>query len=91
MSEADATVPATLHDEVRDPFRSAHEPKFACWCGTAAVVLPSGEGDGLSVKHRPDVGPGFRWREHGADEQPTIAPTIGAPAARLRRPDRPSD
>ena len=45
---------ATLVCEVADPFRFAHESKFARWCGTGAVALSSGEGDGQPVKHRLD-------------------------------------
>ena len=45
---------ATLVAEVGDPFRFARESKFARWCGTGAVALSSGEGDGLPVKHRLD-------------------------------------
>lgn len=47
---------ATLIVEVGDPFRFAHESKFARWCGTGAVALTSGEGDGIPVKHRLDFG-----------------------------------
>ena len=45
---------ATLLAEVGDPFRFARESKFARWCGTGAVALSSGEGDGRPVKHRLD-------------------------------------
>jgi transposase len=45
---------ATLICEVADPFRFARESKFARWCGTGAVALSSGEGDGDPVKHRLD-------------------------------------
>jgi len=45
---------ATLLTEVGDPFRFARESKFARWCGTGAVALSSGEGDGRPVKHRLD-------------------------------------
>lgn len=45
---------ATLICEVADPFRFARESKFARWCGTGAVALSSGEGDGEPVKHRLD-------------------------------------
>jgi transposase len=45
---------ATLVCEVADPFRFARESKFARWCGTGAVALSSGEGDGEPVKHRLD-------------------------------------
>ena len=45
---------ATLLVEVGDPHRFASEGKFARWCGTAAVALSSGEGDGLPVRHRLD-------------------------------------
>jgi transposase len=45
---------ATLLAEVGDPFRFARESKFALWCGTGAVALSSGEGDGDPVKHRLD-------------------------------------
>lgn len=47
---------ATLLCEVGDPFRFARESKFARWCGTGAVALSSGEGNGLPVKHRLDYG-----------------------------------
>jgi len=47
---------ATLLAEVGDPFRFARESKFARWCGTGAVALSSGEGDGQPVKHRLDFG-----------------------------------
>lgn len=47
---------ATLIAETGDPFRFARESKFARWCGTGAVALSSGEGDGLPVKHRLDYG-----------------------------------
>ncbi|MGH9272505.1 MAG: transposase [Ilumatobacteraceae bacterium] len=47
---------ATLLTEVGDPFRFARESKFARWCGTGAVALSSGEGDGQPVKHRLDFG-----------------------------------
>jgi Transposase IS116/IS110/IS902 family len=42
--------------EVGDPFRFARESKFARWCGTGAVALSSGEGDGPPVRHRLDFG-----------------------------------
>jgi transposase len=45
---------ATLLTEVGDPFRFARESKFARWCGTGAVALSSGEGNGQPVKHRLD-------------------------------------
>lgn len=45
---------ATLICEVADPFRFSRESKFARWCGTGAVALSSGEGDGEPVKHRLD-------------------------------------
>jgi len=45
---------ATLICEVGDPFRFARESKFARWCGTGAVALSSGEGDGEPVRHRLD-------------------------------------
>lgn len=45
---------ATLLTEVGDPFRFARESKLARWCGTGAVALSSGEGDGRPVKHRLD-------------------------------------
>jgi transposase len=45
---------ATLLVEVGDPNRFPRESKFARWCGTGAVALSSGEGDGLPVKHRLD-------------------------------------
>lgn len=45
---------ATLLAEVGDPFRFNRESKFARWCGTGAVALSSGEGDGRPVKHRLD-------------------------------------
>jgi hypothetical protein len=32
------------------------EAKFARWCGTGAVALSSGEGDGQPVRHRLDTG-----------------------------------
>jgi transposase len=47
---------ATLIVEVGDPFRFARESKFARWCGTGAIALSSGEGDGRPVKHRLDFG-----------------------------------
>jgi transposase len=47
---------ATLIAEVGDPFRFARESKFARWCGTGAVALSSGEGDGRPRKHRLDYG-----------------------------------
>lgn len=47
---------ATLIVEVGDPFRFARESKFARWCGTAAVAITSGEGNGVPVKHRLDTG-----------------------------------
>jgi hypothetical protein len=47
---------ATLLAEVGDPYRFARESKFARWCGTGAVALSSGEGDGRPVKHRLDFG-----------------------------------
>ena len=47
---------ATLVVEVGDPHRFARESKFARWCGTGAVALSSGEGDGEPVKHRLDFG-----------------------------------
>jgi transposase len=47
---------ATLLVEVGDPFRFARESKFARWCGTGAVALSSGEGDGPPVRHRLDFG-----------------------------------
>ena len=37
---------ATLVAEVGNPFRFERESKFARWCGTGAVALSSGEGDG---------------------------------------------
>jgi len=45
---------ATLVCEVGDPHRFATESKFARWCGTGAVALSSGEGDGRPVPHRLD-------------------------------------
>jgi transposase len=45
---------ATLIAEVGDPFRFARESKFARWCGTGAVALSTGEGDGRPVRHRLD-------------------------------------
>ena len=45
---------ATLLCEVGDPARFARESKFARWCGTGAVALSSGEGNGDPVKHRLD-------------------------------------
>ena len=45
---------ATLLCEVGDPTRFARESKFARWCGTGAVALSSGEGNGDPVKHRLD-------------------------------------
>jgi transposase len=45
---------ATLLIEVGDPHRFATEARFARWCGTAAVALSSGEGDGPPVRHRLD-------------------------------------
>ena len=45
---------ATLVVEVGDPFRFARESKFARWCGTGAIAVSSGEGDGLPVRHRLD-------------------------------------
>lgn len=45
---------ATLLTGVGDPFRFARESKFAPWCGTGAVALSSGEGDGRPVKRRLD-------------------------------------
>jgi transposase len=45
---------ATLLVEVGDPHRFATEAKFARWCGTAAVALSSGEGDGVPKRHRLD-------------------------------------
>jgi transposase len=47
---------ATLLAEVGDPFRFARESKFARWCGTGAVALSSGEGNGMPVRHRLDYG-----------------------------------
>ena len=47
---------ATLVCEVGDPFRFARESKFARWCGTGAVALSSGEGDGQPLRHRLDLG-----------------------------------
>lgn len=45
---------ATLLAEVGDPKRFATESKFARWCGTGAVAISSGEGNGLPVRHRLD-------------------------------------
>jgi transposase len=47
---------ATLLAEVGNPHRFARESKFARWCGTGAVALSSGEGDGRPVRHRLDYG-----------------------------------
>lgn len=47
---------ATLVCGVGDPLRFARESKFARWCGTGAVALSSGEGNGLPVRHRLDYG-----------------------------------
>jgi transposase len=47
---------ATLVVEVGHPIRFATEAKFARWCGTGAVALSSGEGDGRPVRHRLDYG-----------------------------------
>jgi transposase len=47
---------ATLICEVGDPNRFATESKFARWCGTGAVALSSGEGNGIPVRHRLDYG-----------------------------------
>lgn len=45
---------AVLLCEVGDPARFDRESKFARWCGTGAVALSSGEGNGDPVKHRLD-------------------------------------
>lgn len=45
---------ATLLCEVGDPFRFARESKFARWCGTGAIALSSGEGEGPPQRHRLD-------------------------------------
>ena len=45
---------ATLVCEVGDPHRFDRESKFARWCGTGAVALSSGEGNGNPIKHRLD-------------------------------------
>ena len=45
---------ATLLCEVRDPARFDRQSKFARWCGTGAVALSSGEGNGDPLKHRLD-------------------------------------
>lgn len=47
---------ATLVCEVGDPLRFSKESKFARWCGTGAVAISSGEGDGQPVRHRLDWG-----------------------------------
>ena len=47
---------ATLITEVGDRFRFARESKFARWCGTGAVAVSSGEGNGRPVRHRLDFG-----------------------------------
>ena len=52
---------ATLLSGVGDPFRFARESKFARWCGTGAVALSSGEGDGRPVRHRLDYGGNGRF------------------------------
>jgi Transposase IS116/IS110/IS902 family len=45
---------ATLLAEVGDPSWFATESKFARWCGTGAVAISSGEGNGLPVRHSLD-------------------------------------
>lgn len=47
---------ARLLVEIGDPTRFRTEAAFARWCGTAAVAVSSGEGDGLPVRHRLDLG-----------------------------------
>lgn len=49
-------VAATLIAEVGDPTRFASEAKFAKWCGTGAIALSSGEGEGSPRRHRLDFG-----------------------------------
>jgi transposase len=49
-------VAATLLAEVGDPTRFVSEAKFAKWCGTGAIALSSGEGDGSPRRHRLDFG-----------------------------------
>ena len=47
---------STLLCEAGDPTRFGRESKFARWCGTGAIALFSGEGNGGAVKHRLDFG-----------------------------------
>lgn len=47
---------ATLLCEVGDPTRFDRESKFARWCGTGAVAVSTGEGDGEPKRHRLDTG-----------------------------------
>lgn len=51
-----AIVAATFLTEVGDPTRFPTEAKFARWCGTGAVALSSGEGNGQPARHRLDFG-----------------------------------
>ena len=80
---------ATLLCEVGDPFRFARESKFARWCGTGAVALSSGEGDGRPVKHRLD----FRGNRRinsvlyiASVTQATRPPTTPAPTSTANSP-----
>jgi transposase len=52
----DWILAARLLVEVGDPNRFRTESAFARWCGTAAVALSSGEGDGPANRHRLDLG-----------------------------------
>lgn len=80
---------ATLLVEVGDPHRFATEAKFARWCGTAAVALSSGEGDGVPKAAPPRLPrqparqqrPAHRLRHAG----PQPPAREGLPRAQTRR------
>jgi transposase len=52
----DWVLAARLLVEVGDPTRFRTEAAFARWCGTAAVAVSSGEGNGPPTRHRLDLG-----------------------------------
>jgi transposase len=52
----DWVLAARLLVEVGNPHRFRDENAFARWCGTAAVAVSSGEGQGIPTRHRLDLG-----------------------------------
>ena len=74
---------ATLVVEVGDPFRFASESKFARWCGTGAVALSSGEGNGYADPASP------RLRRQPSDQQRALHRQRHPATLHRRRPHLP--